>query len=543
MLDHLDNMRLVNTSTLRLEEFHSANVPHYAILSHTWGEDEFVFPDWSRSDRQYSAGYEKVKSCCALAASEGWRYVWIDTCCIDKSSSAELTESINSMWKWYANSRVCYVHLADFSLAPEKLGVSSAFEGSRWFTRGWTLQELLAPPTVIFYDRRWVEIGSRRFLKTALSKICRISPDHLEDPMPACIATKMSWAARRHTSREEDQAYSLLGLFDINMPLIYGEGSKAFLRLQYEIIQHSSDETIFAWEDEELSSSGLLAQSPAAFVTSRHVQFHAYGDTEHWTRAPYRVTNRGIEFERICTPAEGKIFGDRSWAVPLACAREGKPLAVILHQTGASWQRVFPNQLEYAPEAQALSPYCSPVTRTFYVPTVFYHKKELYTTKQSYFSTIVRLGQNAQETFTSVYDRSTLIDRPVHVQEDGDILSSVNSTSYTSFCSLKFEDRKGHYFLFWHPGCFTETDSAERSRRTTIAKLEIPHLFGPPSVGAGGALKAQEKVSLRPRDSVAVRYDDKHDLYVRTHMTNLELSVHIDLMPNHRSTLVQRYNR
>ena len=297
-------MRLIDTSSLELVEYNPPNVPRYAILSHTWGQDEYIFADRLDQNRRNSAGFKKISACCALAASEGWQYLWVDTCCIDKSSSAELTESINSMYRWYQESQVCYVYLSDFCLRRGLLTDVShpdddawwrwSFSRSRWFKRGWTLQELLAPNNVVFYDQGWVEIGSKVFLEAEISDICGINAEHLIDPVRASIATKMSWASSRETTREEDMAYSLLGLFSINMPLIYGEGRNAFFRLQSEIIRSSDDESIFAWKDENLYDSGLFARNTTAFKDSNDIVPMRLGDS---SRPPYNVTNKGLEIE------------------------------------------------------------------------------------------------------------------------------------------------------------------------------------------------------------------------------------------------------
>ncbi|KAL8668705.1 MAG: hypothetical protein Q9168_006674 [Polycauliona sp. 1 TL-2023] len=264
-------MRLIDTSSYEIVEFPPRRL-RYAILSHTWGEDEYLFADRDNPARRTSAGFQKVSRCCALAASEGFDYLWVDTCCIDKISSAELTESINSMYRWYAESQVCYVYLSDFALQATNDRPGKSFRDCRWFTRGWTLQELLAPVYVVFYDLHWIEIGSKSFLQDQISQICRISPEHIEKPRSACIAVKMSWASERETSRQEDTAYCLLGLFEVNMPLIYGEGENAFYRLQRELIESSSDESIFAWTDREgRHLTGLLASSPRAFEKSHDV--------------------------------------------------------------------------------------------------------------------------------------------------------------------------------------------------------------------------------------------------------------------------------
>jgi hypothetical protein len=137
-------MRLVNTHSLQLEEFifDGRGRPTYAILSHTWGKEEVIFFDMADLDKaRAKAGFAKVEGACSLAASQGYDYIWIDTCCIDKSSSAELSEAINSMYRWYQWAKVCYAYLVDVQ-NPNQL------EESKWFTRGWTLQELIAPSRV-----------------------------------------------------------------------------------------------------------------------------------------------------------------------------------------------------------------------------------------------------------------------------------------------------------------------------------------------------------------------------------------------------------
>ncbi|KAL8692672.1 MAG: hypothetical protein Q9218_002345 [Villophora microphyllina] len=288
-------MRLIDTSTYELHEFNKpGHTPYYAILSHTWGDDEYLFSDQHDPNRRASAGFKKISGCCALAARKGYKYLWVDTCCIDKTSSAELTESINSMYRWYEQSHVCYVYLADFSLQKALDGRGMAFCYSRWFRRGWTLQELLAPRDVFFYDADWIEVGSKTFLIDRIKDICRIDPRHLSQPKQASVAAKMSWASMRTTTREEDIAYSLLGLFEVNMPLIYGEGENAFFRLQCEIINSCSDESIFAWKDKYPLYSGLLADGPWCFKDSGDiVPVHV----KNLNRPPYTMTNRGLSIK------------------------------------------------------------------------------------------------------------------------------------------------------------------------------------------------------------------------------------------------------
>ena len=144
-------MRLLNTTTQTLHDFHDNQIPPYAILSHTWGEEEVTLQDLEKPSSKLRTGYAKITSCCALALSDGLQYVWIDTCCIDKTSSAELSEAINSMYRWYQDSEVCYAYMVDVRVDSEY----ENFRRSRWFKRGWTLQELLAPRSMNLYDQEW----------------------------------------------------------------------------------------------------------------------------------------------------------------------------------------------------------------------------------------------------------------------------------------------------------------------------------------------------------------------------------------------------
>lgn len=238
-------MRLLNVDTLKLKEF-QGKPPEYAVLSHTWGSDEVTFEDMSFVDWPQKAGWEKILDCCKLCKQQGWEWVWIDTCCIDKSSSAELSEAINSMFTWYQQASICYAYLCDVVPDPMQ-SRAELFKAAKWHTRGWCLQEMLAPRSLIFLDEDWNEIGSRSSMSREVEEITGISPLDVAHFRSCSIAKRMSWASKRQTTRVEDQAYCLLGLFDINMPLLYGEGAKAFARLQHEIIKSSDDESIFAW--------------------------------------------------------------------------------------------------------------------------------------------------------------------------------------------------------------------------------------------------------------------------------------------------------
>ena len=211
------------------------------------GTEEVSFQDLPQEYAKQMLGYRKILSCCAQANSDGFDYVWIDTCCIDKRSSSELSEAINSMYSWYRNAEVCYAFLADVSEVEDPDSPNSTFRNSRWFTRGWTLQELLAPSSLIFYGRDWGDIGSKGSMRDTLSQMTGIDRAALtcNDLEAFSIATKMSWASKRETTRIEDIAYCLMGIFDVNMPTLYGEGKNAFMRLQHMIIQSSNDHTIF----------------------------------------------------------------------------------------------------------------------------------------------------------------------------------------------------------------------------------------------------------------------------------------------------------
>ena len=316
-------MRLLNTNTLQLFEFFDSSVPEYAILSHTWREEEVSYQEWmtqaTNEALRRKKGYWKISKFCQLCREQGYAWTWIDTCCIDKSSSAELSEAINSMYQWYKDARLCYVYLVDVPALDDIESEGSKFSQSRWFSRGWTLQELIAPESVHFYSKDWVKLGERVGISRVLEKITGIEYRLLLRPVTIhdySIARKMSWASKRTTSRKEDMAYCLLGIFDVNMPLLYGEGDKAFLRLQEEIIKVSTDHTLFAWTIPEKNmqvNCGLLAPSPSFFVNASHImrQPTAVGKSAAtlmktlYSHEPYSMTNRGLRIELALV---------RSWA-------------------------------------------------------------------------------------------------------------------------------------------------------------------------------------------------------------------------------------
>ncbi|PMD32900.1 HET-domain-containing protein [Hyaloscypha variabilis F] len=282
-------MRLLDSSSLELREFIGDDTPKYVILSHTWGAEEVTFQDIQDFKKaRGKKGFRKLKGCCNKAKSDGFRWVWIDTCCIDKSSSAELSEAINSMYEWYKNSEICYAYLEDVKLGVARpqmketyLTTSNigSFESSRWWSRGWTLQELIAPSIVEFYASDWTEIGTKLSLLNSISQITGIQEAILENSLQINdinIASRMSWASKRQTSRVEDTAYCLMGIFGVNMPLLYGEGRRAFHRLQEEIIRIHEDYTLLAWRyppvrhergyfPKAYLADGIFASSPADF--------------------------------------------------------------------------------------------------------------------------------------------------------------------------------------------------------------------------------------------------------------------------------------
>ena len=251
----------------------------YLILSHTWGPEEVTFSDMADLDlARKKKGFAKISGICEIARSRNIHRAWVDTCCIDKSSSAELTEAINSMFRFYQRAQCCIAYLEDLQPGND-LATEKDLQLCRWFTRGWTLQELIAPLDVQFFDNDWSYRGSKDKLIDALHAITGIHRIALRTGdmyRSLSVAARMSWAANRETTRVEDRAYSLMGLFDINMPLLYGERGNAFIRLQETIAQESNDMSLFAWRDPQLTTvggntrriSGLFAPSPSSFRDS-----------------------------------------------------------------------------------------------------------------------------------------------------------------------------------------------------------------------------------------------------------------------------------
>jgi hypothetical protein len=246
-----DNGRLAWTDDLVGEQ-----IPPYAILSHTWEGQEVAYKDLQNYrdirdvDARLKGGYQKIFFCGAQAKRDGLDYFWVDTCCIDKANNTELSEAINSMFCWYQNAEKCYVYLSDVEYSTSNGDKESsrrwkpAFRQSRWFTRGWTLQELLAPASVAFYSKEEELLGNKQSLKDTIHEITGIPSDALTGKQMSefSVAERFSWAEKRQTTRVEDGAYCLFGMFGCHLPLIYGEGrEKALNRLKKEIEVASED--------------------------------------------------------------------------------------------------------------------------------------------------------------------------------------------------------------------------------------------------------------------------------------------------------------
>ncbi|KAF4915188.1 Vegetative incompatibility protein HET-E-1 [Colletotrichum viniferum] len=390
-------MRLLDTKGLRVLEFNNDDVPSYAILSHTWGDEEVTYQDLNpqqdqiytqlrsfkdslitKSGYQISSqvkakkGFRKLQQSAKQALSDGYTFMWIDTCCIDKSSSAELSEAINSMYQWYQNAGICYAFLSDVSVTGNA-GISeqgALIRKSRWFTRGWTLQELIAPNDVQFYSAEWNLLGSKVGLLEPsavsnilgpgmLGEITGIDERVLDggmDLQEASVATRMSWAARRNTTRVEDRAYCLLGIFSVNMPLLYGEGSRAFIRLQEAIMKETDDQSIFAWakadtDTEKEHLSGLLADSPASFHESigiRPLPPVLSGETQ-----PTTISSQGVNITLFLRPILPDATGSStSFYAILDCSRtlrgvESSPAIYLKRLWGNQYARVFPDAIEF----------------------------------------------------------------------------------------------------------------------------------------------------------------------------------------------------
>ena len=242
LLKHVGGDGFVLTKDLTGDD----EIPPYAILSHTWEKDEEVtFDELTNGIGKNKMGYQKIQLCGQQAKCDNLQYFWVDTCCIDKSDPIELRKAINSMFHWYQNAAKCYVYLPDVSTNKRKAGDEgaeltweSAFRRSKWFTRGWTLQELLAPASVEFFSREWKRLGDKWSLKQQIQGITGIPEPALQGvPLSQfSVNDRLLWKENRHTTVEEDKAYSLVGVFGVHLTPLYGEGAtEAFRRLLSEV--------------------------------------------------------------------------------------------------------------------------------------------------------------------------------------------------------------------------------------------------------------------------------------------------------------------
>lgn len=360
-------MRLINADNFEMQWFSSpASIPEYAIVSHRWVDGkEITFKEYSQVDRAWLANFKhedaetdpglyKIHGACAEARRRGLKWVWLDTCCINKESSAELEMSIHSMFKWYQRTRICFVYLSDVSWnSPRSSPLPKLqFQQSKWFTRGWTLQELLAPKNLIFFDSRWYPLGTKNNLQEEIQNASGIIPEHLSNFRTACVAVRMSWASRRVTSLPEDLSYCLLGLFDVAIRMLYGEEGGAFRRLQEAIVQNSHDESIFAWtlpssHSPSPGGGGILAPHPFCFRSSSSIVLRP----ETYRLRSYALTNHGLKF-----PVPLKVLGMGNWMdatfhrkykeIPLTLhvwkdtPLGWRALTIHLRRNGAMWERI-----------------------------------------------------------------------------------------------------------------------------------------------------------------------------------------------------------
>ena len=300
---------------------------------------------------------------------EDLKYIWMDTCCINKQEPGELEEAIPSMFRWYNSATVCYAYLPDVSALEdefqeqekdEKGGITKprvgCFECSDWFTRGWTLQELLAPTTMYFFDRYWRFLGTKETLSAQIQRVTGIESHYLHgDVSQACIAVKMSWLARRQTLRMEDMAYCMFGLFEISTFIRYGEGEGAFVRLGQELIrQRHPDESLFAWRSPKITSCGLLAPWPTCYLGSENLTIQSWKYARRKGLGGFNVVDGGIEFQAPNKLPENGNAADwmaitaklrRNYSLKLNCWEAGvgicNTVTIRLHKDRkGNWRRI-----------------------------------------------------------------------------------------------------------------------------------------------------------------------------------------------------------
>ncbi|KIO10640.1 hypothetical protein M404DRAFT_128934, partial [Pisolithus tinctorius Marx 270] len=255
-----------NERTLRVVAFFFG----YVMFSHVWQGNEPSFQDindvesksvWNLPDTPLN---EKLRNFCKEVRRLGHNWAWSDTCCIDKSTSSTLNQSLTSMYKWYANSVATLVFLAGVA-HPSKSGDLAR---SIWMTRAWTLQELLSPNVIFFYDSEWKPyLGDTGSNHKESPDIMQELADATEIPRgtivtfsPADLGVheKLRLASMRSATVEEDVAYSLIGIFKSDIRPQYGEGTDALGHLLEEIVARSGEVTVLAWSGKSSSYNSCL---------------------------------------------------------------------------------------------------------------------------------------------------------------------------------------------------------------------------------------------------------------------------------------------
>ena len=343
----------------------------YAILSHCWQEDEVDFEavnTLTRDTLQNHPSGTKVIRSCREARRQGLKWLWIDSCCIDE---VERSKAINSMYRWYQCSKVCFTYLHDVADAfPQK--VDDETKWPRWLFRGWTLQELIAPAKLIFFNQKWDEIGDRASLATTLNNITRLPKILLQhnDPGPVkreladtfSVAQIMSWAADRETTEPEDRAYSLVGLFGVSLDVMYGEGaSDASQRLQEVLIKEYGDQSIFSWSTPPKTGS-VLAESPADFGDCADVikwDPHSLSQRSHGST----VCQGSVKIMLRVTRCLGSSHIFRA---ELACCHRGntQSITITLAESNEVYHRIIQSEnfcFSRETEEREISLWCRPV--------------------------------------------------------------------------------------------------------------------------------------------------------------------------------------
>ncbi|KAH9941248.1 HET-domain-containing protein [Epithele typhae] len=283
----------------------------FAILSHRWDDHEQTFEDVQALRLQCKADgtnprklvCTKIRESCKLAEKHGHKWLWIDTCCIDKRSSVELSEAVNSMFRYYSLSNICYAYLRDVPARSDE-GWELKFKQSVWHDRAWTLQELIAPKLLLFVSSKWTSLGTKAEHAELINSITTVPAEVLcleQDISEISIYDRMVWAAARRATKVEDEAYSLMGIFGINMPILYGEGQHAFYRLQEEIMKTSTDTSLFAWGGWNNFRTPTASRSPSPQAESAGPDYCSiHEDSGHYLLAPspivFNARRPGIRF-------------------------------------------------------------------------------------------------------------------------------------------------------------------------------------------------------------------------------------------------------